>query len=601
MSQSGVSVARLSPPQFTFPGPKSVSQSPNQSSATTTVGTTNPGAAALTKPSDSQSHPVRASSSPPETGAKRFRAQSASPLSEADMAGDRRLSHSEFPHQRPSPQTSPEITTTTTTRTDTTAADDKLLSSLLGGPVSSWNYSNDALVQALALRAEQERTRQEYYKLELRKFSLELLHEAVRANVPPQNIPMMFSSPHEYEQVAAQSRGLPQGVSTPQGAPPPPPGTQLSPAALAGSFAANFPSMIKHQQQPQQPSQSQQPAAVPAQVFSHHHQRNLSLPPQPQLDISSSSASTAVPGTKPLQTTPGPAPQPSAGGSRHHHHASMSALPSAQSFSPVRGGSSQSSPSSQSSRPWQAGSQPLFSAPPPTQPTIISPSSSSSSLQVYQFHHYQPNQPPRGSVSPRKDNPGEEGGGASIKRQKSTSDRSSSPGPRTSAAAAAAQAAHAPRRKVMGHSRHRSEASILRGSIAEAPWLPRPQPYSAQGHVQGTPQPSQLQHQYQPTPPPHHGPPPPPQTQVQAQSQAQPQHPAQPQTQSQPHAQSQTETSEEKREGGVNILARVATAAEKAPVSSEQQKESSNSQESSRSRKHGVEYIISGPGNKDQR
>lgn len=67
-------------------------------------------------------------------------------------------------------------------------------STIFGKGVSQWPYSETSLKQAIALRSEQEKTKQHYYKLESLNRSLELIKLAVHARVPGHMIPQLFSA-----------------------------------------------------------------------------------------------------------------------------------------------------------------------------------------------------------------------------------------------------------------------------------------------------------------------------------------------------------------------------------------------------------------------
>ncbi|ODV65087.1 hypothetical protein HYPBUDRAFT_88454, partial [Hyphopichia burtonii NRRL Y-1933] len=65
------------------------------------------------------------------------------------------------------------------------------LLSLLGPNVSSFPFSESAYVEALKLRTEQEKTKQEYYKLETANKNLNIIQMALNAQVPSNLIPSM--------------------------------------------------------------------------------------------------------------------------------------------------------------------------------------------------------------------------------------------------------------------------------------------------------------------------------------------------------------------------------------------------------------------------
>lgn len=74
------------------------------------------------------------------------------------------------------------------------ASRDENLRKLLANPLaSSWPYTESSLIHAINLKLEQEKTKQEYYKLENLNRSLELLRQSILARVPPNLIPLIFA------------------------------------------------------------------------------------------------------------------------------------------------------------------------------------------------------------------------------------------------------------------------------------------------------------------------------------------------------------------------------------------------------------------------
>lgn len=69
--------------------------------------------------------------------------------------------------------------------------DDPGLLSLLGANVSSFPFSEAAYVKTIKLKTEQEKTKQDFYKLEIANKNLSILQLAVQAQVPSQLIPSM--------------------------------------------------------------------------------------------------------------------------------------------------------------------------------------------------------------------------------------------------------------------------------------------------------------------------------------------------------------------------------------------------------------------------
>ncbi|AAS51689.2 ADL231Wp [Eremothecium gossypii ATCC 10895] len=66
------------------------------------------------------------------------------------------------------------------------------ISSLLGPQVANWPYSETSLIHALELKVEQEKTKQQYYKLENVNRSIDLVKTALEAQVPGHFIPLLF-------------------------------------------------------------------------------------------------------------------------------------------------------------------------------------------------------------------------------------------------------------------------------------------------------------------------------------------------------------------------------------------------------------------------
>lgn len=68
---------------------------------------------------------------------------------------------------------------------------DKGLLALLGQSVEEFPFSELAFVEAIKLRTEQERTKQDYYKLEIANKNLMIIQAALQSQVPPHLIPQM--------------------------------------------------------------------------------------------------------------------------------------------------------------------------------------------------------------------------------------------------------------------------------------------------------------------------------------------------------------------------------------------------------------------------
>ncbi|KAI0461559.1 hypothetical protein LJB42_000858 [Komagataella kurtzmanii] len=58
---------------------------------------------------------------------------------------------------------------------------------------SNWRFTESSLIQALILKKEQERTKQEYYRVESLNRTLEILRLACHARIPPHLIPTLIS------------------------------------------------------------------------------------------------------------------------------------------------------------------------------------------------------------------------------------------------------------------------------------------------------------------------------------------------------------------------------------------------------------------------
>ncbi|ODQ79243.1 hypothetical protein BABINDRAFT_162279 [Babjeviella inositovora NRRL Y-12698] len=177
---------------------------------------------------------------------------------------------------------------------------DPAVVALFGPGVTQWAHSEDAFVQALALKTEQEKTKQEFYRLEVTNRSLELLRSATNANIPSHLIPLMFSGgsleglqppqpqflvPQSFQQKGKQPfrHDRSQTISTPRelynpynanptppaayrfGGGPAPPNRPLSPAKLGAKAVASLSG--------DRPLRS----AASAKVRVAHH-RNASLP-----------------------------------------------------------------------------------------------------------------------------------------------------------------------------------------------------------------------------------------------------------------------------------------------------------------------------------
>lgn len=364
---------------------------------------------------------------------------------------------------------------------------------LLGPDITSWNFSDESLKAALVLRTQQEKTRQEYYKLELQRKTSEMISEAIRYNIAPSLIPILFNAPPienlpegqtliDYIQQHQHGGSSNHQPSSSYAYPPQQPSTSRSqstsqPSQPYSSSSNNPPfdalGLASSTSRERYPS----PSRVP------HHQRNLSLPQQPTIIPSEYQLRQQQPQPQQQTQQHSMAPQQSSQQSQHSkpqttfrpghhgaHHASMSAIPASQYTSPPRNPQGVMYPSS-SRLSWQTNNPNAY-FPPPQAAHPPNPGSPSTSVHhIIQFHHWQPNQQKSASAhSPKKDasatladDPG------SSKRRRSLTgdrrDRSGSPTPsskpHTSSSAIASANAHSRRRSM--HSRHKSETSVLRG------------------------------------------------------------------------------------------------------------------------------------------
>lgn len=295
-----------------------------------------------------------------------------------------------------------------------TMSDDPLVS-LLGPNASGvWTHSEDSLITALQLRAEQEKTKQEFYRLEYSKKILEILKEAISYKVPPDKLndfikhmgpahellsqPSPASSSASKQQQSADHQHKPSAsmTSTPIRNP-------LSTAALAAAAAVNV-------------------GSVGGEPSTTTHKRHQSQPVvQHPIPIS--------PSTTQYHLDTEPEPITAASKSRHAKHSSINS-----SFgSPTRTAYS-------SKAAWACPPQPITHFPPPqpstsSSSTTANPSTSSSatpssgtsqqqqqpsigSSPNIQFHHWQPSKVESSSEEQ-----------VIIKRRRSVSDRPSSPTP----------------------------------------------------------------------------------------------------------------------------------------------------------------------------
>ncbi|CAI4728140.1 CLN_G0046610.mRNA.1.CDS.1 [Saccharomyces cerevisiae] len=71
-----------------------------------------------------------------------------------------------------------------------------LLDIIFGTNVSEWAFSENALMKAMDLKIEQEKTKQQYYKLENLNRSIELFKLASSSGLPINQIHKLFNTDH---------------------------------------------------------------------------------------------------------------------------------------------------------------------------------------------------------------------------------------------------------------------------------------------------------------------------------------------------------------------------------------------------------------------
>lgn len=90
-----------------------------------------------------------------------------------------------------------------------------ILNSLFGSDASEWIYSDESLKKALELKIVQEKTKQEYYKVEALNRSIELMKLVTVAKVPPNLIPCVFGQPSQASMNPIQAPYLNEELITP--------------------------------------------------------------------------------------------------------------------------------------------------------------------------------------------------------------------------------------------------------------------------------------------------------------------------------------------------------------------------------------------------
>ena len=95
---------------------------------------------------------------------------------------------------------------------NTNTIDETGLLSLLGPNVKSFPLSEEAYIESIKLRTEQEKTKQRYYKLETANKNLLMLNTALKANIPPNLIPLMYVSNEDANENPNIDPGFKSGV-----------------------------------------------------------------------------------------------------------------------------------------------------------------------------------------------------------------------------------------------------------------------------------------------------------------------------------------------------------------------------------------------------
>jgi len=344
---------------------------------------------------------------------------------------------------------------------------------LLGPEITSWNFSDESLKAALALRTEQEKTKQEKYKLDIRTKTSELLSQAIKLNVPPNMLPSLFNGSPPLDDPFYQQHQ--QNQQSQQQLPQQPPPGQFQPKYTTPQ------SLPSSQKNPPFDALGLGSASATTRERYQHHQRNLSLPQQPTT-VSFDYKYPPPPQQQQqpqqphqLQHVSPPQPtqqQPSQFRPSHSHHASLSSIP--YFTSPTRS----PYPSPQRVYPYQQQQQHML-------PNNVG---STSVHQIIQFHHWQPNQQSQkssASTSPKKETAALAAATASDDQQSSAKRRRSSiptdqplsptPNIKTKAQTPPSSAsssntnaiASALARRKSSHSRNKSETTVLRGDISK--------------------------------------------------------------------------------------------------------------------------------------
>lgn len=189
----------------------------------------------------------------------------------------------------------------------------EMIQSLLGPNTAPLQMSDETLRAALQLRTEQEKTKQEYYRLELQRKTAEILENAIRNKIPQSMIPTLFQQ--DQDQLNSNSTGQPYNqLSQPQ----PPPATYNQPYNPAAT-AVSQPAAAAYNQ-PSHYSPTRGPAAIVQQPAFQPNPRPLSW----QLPSSSGHQSIQFHHWTPSQQKNGSAGSPKKEDSKRRRSATVS-------------------------------------------------------------------------------------------------------------------------------------------------------------------------------------------------------------------------------------------------------------------------------------
>lgn len=333
-----------------------------------------------------------------------------------------------------SPSKTPAATTSSAAHSDVNPDADRQPSPHPPTHMAGDNKPADDPPDKTALLLQQEVSRAEYYRLERAQRSLQLFDQAVKYQVPPALIPLLFAqtdappnmaaeldrlaqdapmsltSYSALVQAAAQAAAnvLTQSASIPVAAPPTyPPSTHSTPShagtpgvsisAQAGAIAAAAAQGVvpgtPQRTQPHESARLMSPLHKDSRLSFRHHQRNLSMPAKPTEYGSQSPRRFQFGPPHPMQHLP---PQPQL------HPSPPIYSNSPHQTSPVRGPGGgpwpyypAGTPGGTPGVPVAAGTPvgPPPSGSPPSSPQPVAPPSQSMH-HIIQFHHWQPTRTP---------------------------------------------------------------------------------------------------------------------------------------------------------------------------------------------------------------